>query len=44
MDKALRMGKDSASGSLQLFIGRTVSTVIMAVGAIILGLLILPAD
>jgi len=44
MDKALRMGKDSASGSLRLFIGRTVSTVIMAVGAIILGLLILPAD
>jgi len=44
MDKALRMGKDSASGSFQLFIGKTVSTVIMAAGTIILGLLILEAD
>jgi O-antigen/teichoic acid export membrane protein len=44
MDKALRMGKISASGSFQLFIGKTVSTVIMAVGTIILGLLILEAD
>jgi O-antigen/teichoic acid export membrane protein len=44
MDEALRMGKDSASGSFQLFIGKTVSTVIQAVGTIILGLLILEAD
>jgi O-antigen/teichoic acid export membrane protein len=44
MDKALRMGKISASGSFQLFIGKTVSTIIMAVGTIILGLLILEAD
>jgi len=40
----LRMGKDSASGSLQLFIGKTVSTVITAVGTIILGILIHEAD
>jgi len=38
------MGKDSARGSLQLFIGRTISTVVMALGAIVLGWLILPTD
>ena len=44
MDKAVRMGRDSTSGSFQLFIGKTVSTVILAIGTIILGLLILEAD
>jgi O-antigen/teichoic acid export membrane protein len=37
MEKAFQMGKTSATGSFQLFIGVAVSTVIMAVGAIILG-------
>ena len=37
MDKALEMGKTSAEGSLKLFIGVAVSTVILAVGTIILG-------
>jgi stage V sporulation protein B len=37
MNKALKMGKDSASGSFYLFIGKIVSTVILAVETIILG-------
>ena len=37
MEKAFQMGKTSATGSFQLFIGVAVSTVIMAVGTIILG-------
>ena len=37
MEKALEMGKVSAAGSFRLFIGVSVSTVIMAVGTIILG-------
>jgi O-antigen/teichoic acid export membrane protein len=37
MEKALQMGKASAAGSFQLFIGVAVSTVIMAIGTIILG-------
>jgi O-antigen/teichoic acid export membrane protein len=37
MEKALEMGKTSASGSFQLLIGVATSTVIMAVGTIILG-------
>jgi O-antigen/teichoic acid export membrane protein len=44
MDKALTMGKDSASGSFQLFIGKTLSTVILAVGTIILGVFIKEGD
>ncbi len=36
MDKALDMGKSSATGSFQLLIGVVVSTVIMAVGTIFL--------
>lgn len=44
MDKALKMGKDSATGSFQLFIGKTLSTVILAVGTIILGIFIKEAD
>jgi PST family polysaccharide transporter len=44
MDKALEMGKNSATGSFQLFIGKIVSTVILAVGTIILGIFILEGD
>ncbi len=44
MDKALEMGRTSTIGSLQLFLGTSVSTIIRAVGAIILGLFILDSD
>jgi PST family polysaccharide transporter len=44
MDKATEMGKISTYNSVQLFLGTSASTVIRAVGAIILGLFILPAD
>jgi len=44
MKKALKMGKVSFTGSFQLFIGKTVSTVILAVGTIILGIFILEGD
>jgi O-antigen/teichoic acid export membrane protein len=37
MDRALEMGKTSATGSFRLLIGVATSTIIMAVGAIILG-------
>jgi O-antigen/teichoic acid export membrane protein len=40
MDNTLKMGKDSATGSFHLFIARMVSTVILAVSAIVVGLLI----
>jgi len=38
--KAFQMGKTSATGSFQLFIGVAVSTLIMAIGTIILGILL----
>jgi O-antigen/teichoic acid export membrane protein len=38
MIKAMQLGKDSASGSFKLFIGKIISTIILAVGTIILGL------
>lgn len=44
MEKALEMGKVSAAGSLQLFIGKAASTIILAVGTIILARLMLPAE
>jgi O-antigen/teichoic acid export membrane protein len=44
MDKALEMGKVSATGSFQLFIGVAASTIIMAVGTIILARLMLPEE
>ncbi len=44
MDKALDMGKASATGSFQLFIGKVLSTLILAVGSIIVGLFILDTD
>jgi O-antigen/teichoic acid export membrane protein len=37
MEKALEMGKTSATGSFQMLIGVAASTIIMAVGSIILG-------
>ena len=40
MDKALEMGKDSATGSFWLLLGKTISTVVLALGVIILGLFI----
>jgi stage V sporulation protein B len=39
-EKALEMGKTSATGSFQLLIGVALSTIIMAVGSIILGRLL----
>lgn len=44
MEKALEMGKVSATGSFQLFVGKAASTIIMAVGTIILGRLMLPEE
>ncbi|MGB9854570.1 MAG: oligosaccharide flippase family protein [Candidatus Bathyarchaeales archaeon] len=44
MEKALEMGKASAIGSFQLFIGVAASTVIMAVGSIILARLMTPEE
>jgi stage V sporulation protein B len=40
MEKAFEMGKTSAAGSLQMLVGVAASTIIMAVGAIILGRLL----
>jgi len=44
MEKALEMGKVSATGSFQLFVGVAASTAIMAVGTIILARLLSPAE
>jgi O-antigen/teichoic acid export membrane protein len=44
MDKALEMGQASATGSLQLFVGKIVSTVALAVGIIVLQLFIQQSD
>jgi len=44
MEKATEIGKTSAVGSLQLFLGRSFSTVILAVGTIIIGLFISEGD
>ena len=44
MDKALELGQVSATGSLQLFIGKIISTVALAVGIIVLQLFIQQAD
>jgi O-antigen/teichoic acid export membrane protein len=40
MKKAVEMGKTSATGSFQLFIGRIASTLILAIGTIIIGIYI----
>lgn len=44
MEKALEMGKTSATGSFQLFIGIATSTLILAVGTIILARLMTPEE
>ncbi|MGB9684497.1 MAG: oligosaccharide flippase family protein [Candidatus Bathyarchaeales archaeon] len=44
MQKAIEMGKKSATGSFQLFIGVAASTIIMAIGTIILARLIKPEE
>ncbi len=42
MDKATEMGKTSAVGSIQLFLGVSISTIILGIGTVILGIYILP--
>jgi hypothetical protein len=44
VDKALEMGRTSAVGSFHLFFGKSISTVIMAIGTIIMGAIILDGD
>jgi O-antigen/teichoic acid export membrane protein len=44
MDKALEMGKSSATGSFHLLIGVAGSTIIMAIGTLIIAGLLDPAD
>ena len=44
MDKALKIGKLSAIGSFQLFIGKLISTVILAIGSIFLARFMASAD
>ena len=44
LEKALKMGKISATGSFQLFVGVATSTAIMAIGTIILARLLSPAE
>ncbi len=44
MDKAINMGKTTATGSFQLFIGKVLSSIILAVGSIILGRVMAPAE
>ena len=44
MKKALELGKVSAVGSFQLFIGKSSSTILMAIGSVILGRLLIPGE
>jgi O-antigen/teichoic acid export membrane protein len=44
MEKTLRIGKVSATGSFQLFLGIATSTTIMAIGTIILARLMTPEE
>jgi len=44
MGKALSMGKTSATGGFQIFIGKVLSTVLLAFGAIIVGIFISETD
>jgi stage V sporulation protein B len=44
MEKAFKMGKVSASGSFHLFVGQTISTIILAIGSIILARFMAPAE
>lgn len=40
MEKAISIGKTTATGSIQLFVGRIASTLVLAIGSIIVGLYI----
>jgi O-antigen/teichoic acid export membrane protein len=44
MDKQLSMGQTSATGSLRLFVGKVLSTVVLFIGTVVLGLFISEAD
>jgi O-antigen/teichoic acid export membrane protein len=44
MNEAVKMGKTSATGSFHLFIGKIVSTIMLAVGTIIVGIFIAEGD
>jgi len=44
LEKVLKMGEVSATGSFQLFIGKAISTIILALGSIILARLMAPAE
>jgi O-antigen/teichoic acid export membrane protein len=44
LDKILKLGQISASGGFHLFLGKILSTVILAIGTIILGIFILEGD
>ena len=44
MEKSLEIGRNSVRGSFQLFIGVAVSTIIMAVGTLILAKLLVPEE
>jgi stage V sporulation protein B len=44
LEKAFKMGKITVTGSFQLFIGKAVSTIILAVGSLILAWLMVPAE
>ena len=44
MDKVLEIGKISASGSFKLFVGTSISTIVMAIGTIILARVLTPDE
>ena len=44
MEKAAKMGKVSVTGSFQLFVGKALSTVLLAIGSIIMARLMEPAE
>ena len=44
MDKASEMGQTSATGSVQLFVGQFLSTIVLAISTIVLGIFILQSD
>ena len=44
MDNALKMGQKSATGSFQLFIGKIISTIILGISSIFVGILISEGD
>jgi O-antigen/teichoic acid export membrane protein len=44
MEKALKIGRASVIGGFQLFVGKVISTIILAIGTVVLGRLILPSE